>query len=266
LKGRTVVVFESRAGRELATAIERRGAVTIWAPALAEEPDVDPVAIAQLIDDCEREAPALVVFQTGVGTTALFRATDGLGLTARWQAILGACQIAVRGPKPVAELRRRDVRIDARAASPFTTIQLLEAIRGVPIGGRRVLVQRYGATNVELVRGLEARDARPVEIASYRWALPADRAPLLLAISEIQSGAVDAAVFTSAAQAHNLVRVAREANVAGPLIVALNLMTVVSIGPVCSTALRSVGITVTVEADPPKLGALVASLDGALQP
>ena len=260
MMGRTVVVFESRAGRELVTSLERRGATVIWAPALAEEPDVDAAAIRALIDDCQREAPALVVFQTGVGTAALFRATDDLGLTPPWLTILKESHVAVRGPKPVAELRRREVRIDTRAASPFTTVQLLAAIRDVPIGDRRVLVQRYGDTNAELARGLEARGASPVEIASYRWALPANRAPLLHAISEIQRGAVSAAVFTSAAQVQNLLTVAREAGVAKELSSALNATTVASIGPVCSSALAAAGIAVTVEADPPKLGALVAAL------
>ncbi len=266
MKGRTLVVFESRAGRELVTALERRGATTLWAPALAEEPDIDPAAIARLIDDSERDPPALVVFQTAVGTSALFRATDALGATARWLSILAASRVAVRGPKPVGELRRHGVRIDASAASPFTTAELLEAIGRFPIEGRDVLVQRYGETNAELARGLAARGARVVEIASYRWALPADREPLLHAIAEIRGGAVAAAVFTSAAQVLNLLSIAREAGSDETLVAALNATTVASIGPVCSATLLAAGIRVAVEADPPKLGPLVAALDAALQP
>jgi uroporphyrinogen-III synthase len=265
LKAQAVVVFESRAGRELVTALERRGVTTIWAPALAEEPDVDPGAIADLISECEREPPAIVIFQTGVGTMALFRATDQLGLTVRWLAILEAGRVAVRGPKPVAELRRRGVRIDALAPAPFTTVQLLEAIRETPVDGRRVLVQRYGATNVDLLRGLADRGATAVEIASYRWALPADREPLLHAIQEIRRRAVTAAVFTSKAQVQNLLTVAREAGLEQDLIAALNGTVVASIGPVCSIALAGAGIAVAVEAKPPKLGALVAALDATLR-
>ena len=44
----------------------------------------------------------------------------------------------------------------------------------------------------------------------------------------------------------------------------LNRLVIGSIGPVCSRALREHGITPSFEADPPKLGPLVASLDQAL--
>jgi uroporphyrinogen-III synthase len=40
---------------------------------------------------------------------------------------------------------------------------------------------------------------------------------------------------------------------------------VASIGPVCSRALEERGITPTFEADPPKLGPLVAGLKAALE-
>jgi uroporphyrinogen-III synthase len=44
----------------------------------------------------------------------------------------------------------------------------------------------------------------------------------------------------------------------------LNRVIIASIGPVCSRALREHGIAPTFEADPPKLGPLVAGLDEAL--
>jgi uroporphyrinogen-III synthase len=45
---------------------------------------------------------------------------------------------------------------------------------------------------------------------------------------------------------------------------ALNGTLVASIGPVASAALRAAGVKVGVEASPPKLGALLASVEGAL--
>ena len=44
----------------------------------------------------------------------------------------------------------------------------------------------------------------------------------------------------------------------------LNRLVIASIGPVCSKALREHGITPTFEADPPKLGPLIAGLEAAL--
>jgi uroporphyrinogen-III synthase len=47
----------------------------------------------------------------------------------------------------------RKVRIDCAASDPFTTHEVLAAIHGTPLRGKRVVVQRYGETN----RGLQAR-------------------------------------------------------------------------------------------------------------
>jgi uroporphyrinogen-III synthase len=79
-------------------------------------------------------------------------------------------------------------------------------------------------------------------------------------LAALREGAVDAVVFTSAVQAHHLLAVAREAGCADGLVEALNSTRVVSIGPVCSAALRELGISVTAEARPPKLGPLVDAL------
>jgi uroporphyrinogen-III synthase len=46
----------------------------------------------------------------------------------------------------------------------------------------------------------------------------------------------------------------------------LNRILVASIGPVASAALREAGVTITLEASPPKLGPLLDALERALQP
>jgi uroporphyrinogen-III synthase len=75
---------------------------------------------------------------------------------------------------------------------------------------------------------------------------------------------VDATVFTSASQAHNLFALAGRLGRQGLLAANLNRTLVASIGPVCSAALREHGVTIALEASPPKLGPLVAALDRAL--
>jgi uroporphyrinogen-III synthase len=171
--------------------------------------------------------------------------------------------VAVRGPKPSAALRARGVRIDRYAADPFTTKELLESIRDLALEGERVIVQRHGAANVELDRALEGRGAAVVEIPTYRWALPADTAPLEALIGALERAELDAVVLTNAEQVRNLFAVAG-AGRAERLRAALNRTLVASIGPVASAALRDAGIRVSLEASPPKLGALMTALDQAL--
>ena len=263
IKGKKVAILESRLGRQLVELVEGRGGVAFHAPALAELPDLDPDAIAALVRSLEERPAKLAIFQTGVGTRALFAATDSLGATTRLTELLSRMAVAVRGPKPSAALRARGVRIDRYAADPFTTKELLESIRDLALEGERVIVQRHGAANVELDRALEGRGAAVVEIPTYRWALPADTAPLEALIGALERAELDAVVLTNAEQVRNLFAVAG-AGRAERLRAALNRTLVASIGPVASAALRDAGIRVSLEASPPKLGALMTALDQAL--
>ena len=263
IKGKKVAILESRLGRQLVELVEGRGGVAFHAPALAELPDLDPDAIAALVRALEERPAKLAIFQTGVGTRALFAATDSLGATTRLTELLSRMAVAVRGPKPSAALRARGVRIDRYAADPFTTKELLESIRDLALEGERVIVQRHGAANVELDRALEGRGAAVVEIPTYRWALPADTAPLEALIGALERAELDAVVLTNAEQVRNLFAVAG-AGRAERLRAALNRTLVASIGPVASAALRDAGIRVSLEASPPKLGALMTALDQAL--
>ena len=161
-------------------------------------------------------------------------------------------------------MNARGVRIDVRAASPFTTEKVLEAVAGVALEGALVLVQRYGEANRPLCQALAARGATVQELATYRWALPADTGPLEKLLDELASSRVDAMVFTSAVQVQNLYAVAARSGRADQLANLMKGLVVASIGPVCSRALIEHGIKPSFEANPPKLGPLVAALDDAL--
>ena len=264
MRDRRIAIFEARLGRELAELLARRGARVMHAPALAEVPDLDARALAELVESLAASPPRMAIFQTGVGTQALFKATDALGVTAQLLGALSHASIVTRGPKPAGPLRARGVRIDRSAGEPYTTRQVLEAIGGIELRGTRVVVQRYGVANAELDAALRSGGAEVLEIPTYRWSLPQDTGPLLALLRALERGELDAAVFTNAEQARNLFLVAREAGKEAGLRSALNRTLVASIGPVASAALRSVGVEVGLEATPPKLGALIGALDAAL--
>jgi uroporphyrinogen-III synthase len=264
MKGKRIALLEARLGKELARLVAQKGGVPLHAPALAELPDLDPAAIGELVRSLESRPARLAIFQTGVGTRALFSATDALGLTPRFLAQLENAIVVARGPKPTGALRARGVRIDRAAAQPFTTHEVLAAIGEEPLERERVIVQRYGIANAELDRALASRGAEVVEIPTYRWSLPPDTAPLRELIGALERHEIDAAVFTNAEQARNLFAVARELGKAQALRAALNATLVASIGPVASAALREANVAVGVEAHPPKLGALISALETAL--
>ena len=264
MRAKTVAILESRAGAQLAELVTRRGGTPLLAPALAEVPDMEDGSIAAFVRDLEARPAKLAIFQTGVGTRALFEATDALGLTDKLLSLLGAMKVAARGPKPTVALRSRGVRIDFSAAEPFTTVELLDAVSSVFIVGERVVVQRYGATNSKLEIALRASGAESIEIPTYRWALPQDTQPLVALMDALEQKKVDAAVFTSASQAYNLFALADTLGRKDALAANLNATLVASVGPVCTAALAEFGVKVGVEPRPPKMGPLVAALDAAL--
>jgi uroporphyrinogen-III synthase len=264
MKSKRIAILEARMGEQLADLVTQRGGVAFQAPALAELPDLDPSAIERLVRSLEGAPPRLAIFQTGVGTRALFETTDRLGLTDVFLKALAKATIAVRGPKPTGALRARKVRIDRAAAEPFTTREILKVVEDVELQGARVIVQRHGSGNAELDQALEARGASVVEIPTYRWSLPQDTKPLADLITRLERRELDAAVFTNAEQVRNLFLVAGRLGKADALRHGLNATLVASIGPVASAALRHEQVTIGVEAKPPKLGALLSSLEAAL--
>ena len=264
MKSKIVAILETRSGAHLGELVARRGGIPMLAPALEEVPDVDSQAVASLLAQWRINPFNVVIFQTGVGTRALFQATDTAGLSGELLQYLASSTVVVRGPKPVGELNSRGVRIDIRAATPFTTEMVLAALADAPMQGARVLVQRYGAANQLLREGLQQRGAAVEEIATYRWGLPADTQPLTELLGALARSNVDAVVFTSAVQIHNLYTVAENSGQAAELAGQLNRLIVASIGPVCSRALREHGVSPSFEANPPKLGPLIAGLDAAL--
>jgi uroporphyrinogen-III synthase len=264
MQGKTVAILETRLGKQLAELVTKRGGRPVHAPALAEVPVVEPQAIAAMVRGVEARPARVAIFQTGVGTTALFEATDALKMTDRLLKLLDGMTVAVRGPKPTGVLRGRGVRIDISAKEPFTTVEVLEALQAVPLKNQRVLVQRYGVANIELEEALMNREAEVVEITTYRWALPSDTKPLMRLMEALSRGEIDAVAVTNAAQVYNLFALAERLGQTVQLKASLKRTLVASIGPVASDALRKYGITAGIEASPPKLGPFMTALSDAL--
>ena len=264
MKNKTVAILESRARDQVADLVRKYGGIPFSAPALAEIADVDPAHIRELIDDWNSASPDVFIFQTGVGTRAVFSATDGLGLTDSFLRLLDAAKVVVRGPKPTAALRSHKVRIDLAADDPFTTHEVLAELASLDLRGKRVVVQRYGVTNSDLQEALADKGAHVVELSTYRWGLPDDTKPLEQLIDALSRDEIDLVAFTSASQAINLFVVAQQGGKEDSLRQSLGRTLVASIGPVCSAALRKLAVRVDVEAQPPKLGPFINAINAAL--
>src|ERR1700682_2914522 len=108
MKSKVVAILETRTGARLGEMIARRGWIPMPAPALEEGPDVEPQAVPLLLAQWRTDPFKIVIFQTGVGTRALFQATDAAGLTGELLQHLSSCVVVGRGPEPGGELNARE--------------------------------------------------------------------------------------------------------------------------------------------------------------
>jgi uroporphyrinogen-III synthase len=89
--------------------------------------------------------------------------------------------------------------------------------------------------------------------------------PLRDAIQNIVDGRVDVALFTNATQVYHLFKVAAEDNLDARVRYALQSVVIASVGPVCTEALKRVGLKPDIEPRHPKMGSLVAETAASAQ-
>jgi uroporphyrinogen-III synthase len=262
LAGLRLVSFESRRAAEMAQLVRSRGGEPIQAPAMREVPLTDQREALAFGEALLAGGWDAMILLTGVGTRTLIAA-----LATRWPrdevvGALGRLPLVCRGPKPVAALREVGLVPALVVPEPNTWRDLLSALdRGLPVAGKRLAVQEYGARNEDLLAGLRARAARVTPVPVYGWALPEDLAPLRAAIHRMAAGKLDVALFTSAQQVGHLFQVAADGGQAEGLRAALRgSMVVASIGPVCTEALRAHGVEPDLHPEHPKMGHLVAAV------
>ena len=261
LQGVRVVSFESRRAKEMAELIRRHGGEPIVAPSMREVPLSENRAPLELFQKLEAGEIDLVILLTGVGTRTMVDAAAIRYSRERIAALLGSVTVLARGPKPVAALKELGLQPAMTAPEPNTwkeTLAILDS--NVELAGKRVAVQEYGVTNLELLAGLEARGAKILRVPVYRWALPEDIAPLQAAIRQIVEAKADVVIFTSANQVENVFKVAHQDGVDADLPKALKRILVVSIGPVCSEALARFGLKPDFEPEHPKMGFMIGEL------
>jgi uroporphyrinogen-III synthase len=261
LEGKRVALLEARMSGELATMVERHGAIACRAPAVREAPIDMPAEIDVFVDALATGQFAVAVFMTGVGASALLREADTRG---RLESVLAALRNATtvcRGPKPAAVLRKHNVQVSITAAEPHTTTEVLQALEGVALSGTSVALVHYGERNDAAATALRARGAVLTEICLYEWRLPDDVAPLERIVEDLVAGRIDALAVTSQIQIRHLFQIADRLGQSRALTDALNTTVVVAaVGPVCASALRACGVVPRVQPAHPKMGPMVLAL------
>ena len=268
LEGKTIAYVEARMLSEMGGLIERNGGVPYPAPVLQEIHLGETDEVKTLVDDICSGTVQVMVFQTGVGTKALFDSAASQGREAEMLEALTTTTVIARSPKPAAVLRRNKVHIDHMPPEPFTSTDLLVEIDGLDLSGKNVAIQAYGGPNSQLTQALEKRGATVREVSLYTWGLPEDITPVLGLIDALENGQIDAIAFTSQIQIGNLLSIAENAGKEASLrsLLAEGPGVVASVGPVCTKRMLEAGFRVDVEPDHPHMGNLILALAQRLNP
>jgi uroporphyrinogen-III synthase len=260
LLGARVALLEARRESEMASLVRRHGGTPMSVPALREVERDCGADAARAIDAAGR-GETVVVLATGVGLERWLTAAKKLGRLDELRGALGGATVVCRGPKPVAVLKREGLPVHVRAPAPHTTVELLEVLGSIDVGGRDVVFVHDGGGGDAVPQALRQRGARVAEVMPYAWALPEDVGPLEQLVESLVAGEVDAIVVTTQAQAAHLFRVADARNRGAALREALRARVVVAaVGPTCARQLEQLGAPPHVVPQQSKMGAVVLEL------
>jgi uroporphyrinogen III methyltransferase / synthase len=241
LHGKRVVVTRARAQASgLAATLRELGAKVVELPAIRIEPKIDSDEVRRTVERIGEYA--LICVTSPNGAHLLFEALDAVGLDAR---ALRATVAAI-GPGTARALAEHGIRADV-VPERFVAEALIEALEGIEVEGRRVLIARAAEARDVLPDALRERGAEVDVVALYET-VREDPDP-----EEIEAAqAADYVTFTSSSTVTNLTealgeRFPKDARV-------------VSIGPITSEAARAVGLEVHAEAKRHDIPGLIEAL------
>jgi len=254
---RVGVTADRRADQQIA-ALRRRGADVVHGCTMRTLDLSDDTRLLEVSRALVDQPPDTLVLQTGMGLTMWLDAMDGIGLGDQVRVALGGCEVLARGPKAVSAARRAGLEV-AWSAPDELFAQIVDHVDAT--GGRNRLFLQVDGTDEEALAAPLADSCREVVVVPiYRWALPVDVGPAEVLVDAVCDGGLDAVTFTTRQAAVHLVGIAEARGRRDELIAALDGVRAVpvSVGPVCSEAMRSLGMTGLVE---PERARLVAMLD-----
>ena len=260
LGGCTIVVAVDRRSTELATALERHGAVVRHAPALTIVPHIDDETLIDATRALIATPPDVVVATTGVGFRGWMEAADEAGLLDDLQTAVAGAQIVARGPKARGAIQQAGLTADWVAESE-TSAELGEFLLAEGVANRRVAVQHHGSGADGLDDLFTTAGADVVSLTVYRWGPPPDPAAVANSTHATARGEVDAVLFTSAPGAAEWLRTARREGTLASIVERATdgRLLMAAVGPITAAPLQDAGIEPLI-AERGRLGSLVRAV------
>jgi uroporphyrinogen-III synthase len=260
LAGYTIGITAARRREELGTALERRGATVVYAPAIKIVPLADDSQLRDATERCLAAPLDIVIATTGIGFRGWIDAADTWGLADRLTAAIDRSTVLARGPKARGAIRACGLREAWSPESESSSEVLAYLIAAGDLEGKRIAVQLHGEPLPDLVQTLRLAGAEVIEVPVYRWVVPEDPVPLRRLILLVGAAGLDAVAFTSAPAAASFLRAADEqgcgsavrAALCGPVVAAC-------VGPVTAGPFQQEGIPV-IQPARSRLGALARAI------
>ena len=260
LAGCVLIVTADRRRNELATALARRGASVVFAPALSTVAHVDDDALLASTRRLIARPPDIVVATTGIGFRGWVEAAGAAGLGEELFAVLEGARVIARGPKALGAIQAAGLEADWVAASE-TAAELGEYLLSEPLAGQRIAVQHHGAGSDGLDEAFAAAGAEVESLVVYGWAGSRHADDHVAGIRKAASGGADAVIFTSAPAAAAWLETVRVEGLLGDIAsrASARELVLACVGPVTAAPLEEAGLP-TMYPDRWRLGALVRLL------
>lgn len=216
------------------------------APTVEIKPIRDRGAIIDFHDKIVGGQLDSVVFMSVNGVREMIEALEAVGLRDDTIEGLSMVDVVAIGPKTRQELERHGIRTKIMP-SRYCTEGVIESLREIGVGKKRVAVLRAEGVDSCMRRELERMGASVLEVPIYRSVTPSDESKVITLIDDLLQGKIDAITFTSSSTVQNLFDVAHRHNLASRLKVCLEgKIVVATIGPVTQRALEELGVKVDV--------------------
>ncbi len=260
LAGYTIGITAARRREELGTALERRGAAVVYAPAIKIVPLADDSQLRDATGRCLAAPLDIVIATTGIGFRGWVDAADTWGLAERLTAAISRSTVLARGPKARGAIRASGLREAWSPESEASSEVLAYLIASGDLEGKRIAVQLHGEPLPDLVQTLRLAGAEVIEVPVYRWVPPEDPVPLRRLILLVGAAGLDAVAFTSAPAAASFLHAADEQGCGSAVRAALRGPVVAAcVGPVTAGPFRQEDIPV-IQPARSRLGALARAI------
>jgi uroporphyrinogen-III synthase len=259
LAGYRIGITSSRRAGELASMLERQGAVVESAPALMTLSCAQDVQLREATRACIEQPPDFLIANTGVGMRGWFDAATEWGLGTELPESLRGCEILARGPKAVGAVRAAGLR-ESWVSGSESLDDILAHLRERDLTGTRIVLQEHGTSTSAVAAALKRQGSEVTTVTVYRSLPAADQAPLFRLVDLVADLDLDAVVFTAPAAVKVLMDVAAAAGRKQALLDALRGRVIAAcVGPVTAEAFEQWGIPV-IQPARFRLGALVREI------